>query len=296
MTTSGCRPAVSREDAARTRAMPSRNIAASTGAAAGPAPCHSVKASAAQKTRQNSTLTASSSAIQRGSSRPASSPGPGVGSDCRPTASDGLLPIPALQQQHDEQGDGHRQHGQQIPGRPADAESDGAGDRGRRQQAGETADRVGLAQDGGGEPRMAGAERRGDELDDQRRPEPEQRRADQREHAHRGRQQQGAGDLAGDGGDEPDPVADPPHEGAAEQAGDHQRDREQARVEGDLGPADPELLLQRGEYRADAVEQESQHAQRRVQHQRQPVADQHGRAARQRRSFVQSLHKGILVR
>ena len=129
----------------------------------------------------------------------------------------------------------------------------------------------------------------------ERRPEPEQRRADQGEHAHRGRQQQGAGDLAGDGGDEPDPVADPPHEGATEQAGDDQRDREQARVEGDLGPADPELLLQRGEYRADAVEQEAQHAQRRVQHQGQPVADQHVPVAGAETGFVQSLHKGILV-
>ena len=143
---------------------------------------------------------------------------------------------------------------------------------------------------------MAGAESRRHELDDQRRSEPQQRSADQREHANRGSQQQGAGDLARDRGDQPDPVADPPHEGATEQSGEYQRDREQARVEGDLGPADPELLLQRGEYRADAVEQESQHAQRRVQHQGQPVADQRVGCRAAERSFVQSLHKGILVR
>ena len=73
----------------------------------------------------------------------------------------------------------------------------------------------------------------------------------------------------------------------------HQRDREQTRVEGDLGPADPELLLQRGEYRADAVEQESQHAQRRVQHQGQPVADQRGGWRAAWGGFVQSLHKEL---
>ena len=127
------------------------------------------------------------------------------------------------------------------------------------------------------------------------RPEPEQRRADQREHADRGREQQGAGDLAGDGGDQPDPVADPPHEGPAESPVIDQRDREQARVEGDLGPADPELLLQRGEYRADAVEQEAQHAQRGIQHHGQPVADQHSRRRTTGTGFVQSLHKEILV-
>ena len=140
---------------------------------------------------------------------------------------------------------------------------------------------------------MAGAESGRHQLDDQRRPEPEQRSADQREHAHRGREQQGAGDLAGDGGDQPDPVADPPHEGAAEQPGEDQRDREKAWVEGDLGAADAELILQRGEHRTDAVEQEAQHAQRRVQHQRQPVADQHGRWRGTSYGFVQSLHKEL---
>jgi len=106
--------------------------------------------------------------------------------------------------------------------------------------------------------------------------------------------QEGAGDLPGDGGDEPDPVADPPHEGATDQSGDHQRDREQTGVEGDFRPADPELLLQRGEYRADAVEQESQHAQRRVQQHRQTVADQHRGRRAASRGFVQSLHKDRL--
>ena len=146
---------------------------------------------------------------------------------------------------------------------------------------------------GGGEPRVAGAQSRGYELDDEGRTEPEHGRADQREHADRGRQQEGAGDLPGDGGDEPDPVADPPHEGAAEQSGDHQRNREKSRVEGDLGPADPDLLLQRGEDGADAVEQESHHAQRRVQHQRQPVTDQHRGWRAVRYGFVQSLHKEL---